>query len=80
MAAAPFTVAGARRRGGSTGEVGEELLDALVDVVADGADLVRALAGRVVEGPVDVRLPGKYGHSSPQPMVMTTSLAATVSR
>jgi hypothetical protein len=38
-----------------------------------------SMAGRVVELPVFVPLAWKYGHSSPQPIVMTTSEACTAS-
>ena len=50
-----------------------------VDLVADGADRLDVLPGRVVELPVEVALAREDGHASPQPMVMTTSAARTTS-
>ena len=52
---------------------------AALDLVSDGADGGGVEAGGVVEFPVFVAFPGKIGHASPQPMVMTTSAARTVS-
>ena len=60
---------GARRAGPGRG----------LDLVADRPDRLHALAGRVLELPVQVALPGKIGQASPQPMVITTSEASTAS-
>lgn len=60
-------------------ELVEQCLDAEVDLVADGPHGLDAFAGGVVELPVQVGLAGKIGQASPQPMVITTSLASTVS-
>src|SRR5512132_2595813 len=47
--------------GGGGDQLGEELLDAGVEVVADGSDLLDGPAGRIVEVPVLVALAGVDG-------------------
>jgi hypothetical protein len=45
------------------------------DLVSDRADCGDVLAAGVLEDPFLVSLAGKMGQASPQPMVMTTSVA-----
>src|SRR6266568_2898955 len=49
------------------------------NLVADWADLLGGLAGRVVQSQYRYRLPGYTGQASPQPIVITTSAAWTLS-
>jgi hypothetical protein len=60
-------------------EVGEQLLDPSLDLVADWAYGLDALARRVLEFPVLVALVGEDQADVPQPIVMITSLLSAVS-
>jgi hypothetical protein len=64
---------------GREGQVGKQLLDAGLDVVADLAYRRDPLAGRVVEFPVLVAFAGEDRAASPQPMVMMTSESCAMS-
>ena len=65
---------------GSEAEFADQLSDAAFDVVADGADPRGVETRGVVEVvPGFVAFAGKMGQASPQPMVITTSAARTVS-
>ncbi len=66
--------------GVSSDEVGNEFLDAVIDLVSDWADLIDREACRVVEVPVEVSLArGRSGRRRPQPIVITTSAPWTTS-
>ena len=60
-------------------ELGEQAADAALDAVADGAHASTPCPAGSSSSQSRYRLPGKNGHASPQPMVMTTSDACTAS-
>jgi hypothetical protein len=63
--------------GGGGDQLGQRLLDAGVEVIADGADLLDGLAGEVLEPPALLAFAEVDRQASPQPMVTTTSAAWT---
>jgi hypothetical protein len=70
-----------RRRKVDTGnELGQQGADPGVEVCDDAADRGLVLAGRVVDGPVEVADAGQVRAFLPQPRVIARSLAAMVSR